>query len=43
MQFGAEEAEQLAFKLETAGRNNQMEDLEGTLQQLQDQTLLTHK
>ena len=38
MQFGAEEAEQLAYKLETAGRNNKLEDLADTIQQLQDHT-----
>ena len=38
MQFGAEEAEQLAFKLETAGRDNKLEDLEDTVQRLQDHT-----
>ena len=38
MQFGADEAEQLAFKLETAGRNNELVGLEDSVQQLQVQT-----
>ena len=38
MQFGAEDAERLALKLEEAGRNNQLEDLEESMQQLQNIT-----
>ena len=38
MQFGAEEAEKLALKLEESGRNNQLDDLEETVKQLQDIT-----
>ncbi len=38
MQFGAEEAEQLAFKLETAGKNGELEGLDETVSRLSEET-----